>query len=101
MENFCFVGHTHFAGVFLPDPDFYSPKELGEHFALNSFERAIINVGSVGQPRDRDPRACFVTVSDKEVEFVRIEYDIPKTVDKIRAVEELDDFQGERLLEGR
>ena len=101
MENFCFVGHTHFAGVFLSDPDFYNPAELGEHFAFNSAERAVINVGSVGQPRDRDPRASFATVSEKEVRFERVEYDIQKVVDKIGAVEELDDFQGERLLEGR
>ena len=101
MDNLCFVGHTHFAGVFLPDPDFYSPAELDYHFALDSAERAIINVGSVGQPRDRDPRAAFVTVDEHEVKFIRVEYDIQKVVDKIRAIDQLDDFHGLRLLEGR
>ena len=101
MDNFCFVGHTHFAGVFLPDPDFYNPAELGEHFDFDSAERAIINVGAVGQPRDKDPRASFVTVNEKQVKFMRVEYDVQKVVDKIAAVEELDNFQGARLHEGR
>lgn len=101
MDSFCFVGHTHFAGVFLPDPDFYSPKELDYHFDFDTAERAIINVGSVGQPRDREPRASFVTINETRVEFIRVEYDIQKVVDKIRAVEQLDDFHGLRLLEGR
>lgn len=101
MEAFCFVGHTHFAGVFLPDPDFYNPAELGEHFAFDTAAKAIINVGSVGQPRDRDPRASFVAVSETEVKFMRVEYDIQKVVDKIKAVDQLDDFQGVRLVEGR
>ena len=101
MDSFCFVGHTHFAGVFLPDPDFYSPGELDNHFDFNTATQAVINVGSVGQPRDRDPRACFVTVDQTQVKFVRVEYDIQTVVDKIRAVDMLDDFHGQRLFEGR
>ena len=101
MDDFCFVGHTHFAGVFLPDPDFYSPAELDHHFDFSSAQRAIINVGSVGQPRDHDPRAAFVTVNESEVRFIRVEYDIQTVIDKIKAVDQLDDFQGVRLLEGR
>lgn len=101
IDSFCFVGHTHFAGVFLPDPDFYSPKELDYHFDFDTAEQAIINVGSLGQPRDRDSRASFVTVNEKRVEFIRVEYDIQTVVDKIRAVDQLDDFNGLRLLEGR
>ncbi len=73
VESFCFVGHTHFAGVFLPDPDFYSPQELDSHFDFNTAEQAIINVGSVGQPRDRDPRASFVTVNQSQARFVQAE----------------------------
>ena len=61
FENLCFVGHTHVPGVFLEGPDFYSPDELDYRFELTD-EKAIINVGSVGQPRDRDPRSSFVIV---------------------------------------
>jgi diadenosine tetraphosphatase ApaH/serine/threonine PP2A family protein phosphatase len=51
-------------GVFLEGPDFYSPDELEYRFQLSD-EKAIINVGSVGQPRDRDPRSSFVVVTTR------------------------------------
>jgi diadenosine tetraphosphatase ApaH/serine/threonine PP2A family protein phosphatase len=109
----CMVGHTHVPGVFLDDPYFDPPSELPElnRYTITEDEKAIINVGSVGQPRDRDVRASYVvvTVADPDpqdgyradVEFVRIEYDIEKAVKKIFAVSELDDFLGTRLLDGR
>src|SRR5919112_1250421 len=62
FDRLCFVGHTHVPGVFLEGPDFYSPDELDFKFELTD-EKAIINVGSVGQPRDRDPRSSFVVVA--------------------------------------
>src|SRR5262245_25038815 len=62
FDKLCFVGHTHVPGVFLEGPDFYSPDELDYRFELSD-EKAIVNVGSVGQPRDRDPRSSFVIVS--------------------------------------
>jgi diadenosine tetraphosphatase ApaH/serine/threonine PP2A family protein phosphatase len=48
--------------------------------------RYIVNVGSVGQPRDRDPRACFVLFHEGagEIEFVRAAYDIAGAQQKIR-----------------
>jgi diadenosine tetraphosphatase ApaH/serine/threonine PP2A family protein phosphatase len=64
-------------------------------------EKAIINVGSVGQPRDLDPRACFTILSPDRIEFVRVEYDVAKTADKIKAIAELSDWLGDRLYEGR
>ena len=104
----CFVGHTHVPGVFLDDPYFDQPDELPQprNYYVTD-EKAIINVGSVGQPRDRDPRASFVVVHEEErakgmrVEFVRVEYDIDTSVKKILAVPELDDFLGNRLYDGR
>ena len=75
FDRLCFVGHTHVPGVFLEGPDFYSPDELDYKFELTD-EKAIINVGSVGQPRDRDPRSSFVVVTDTYVEFVRLAYDV-------------------------
>jgi len=131
----CFAGHTHVPGVFLDDPYFDPPDELPEPhlYELSNEENAIANVGSVGQPRDRDPRACYVIVHncdqvlqraeqavDEEdqpislgqapvsnpelvpkVEFVRLDYDIESAVAKIKAVPELDDFLGDRLVDGR
>lgn len=101
VEHLCFVGHTHVPGVFLEDPDFYSTDELDYVYPINDNERAVINVGSVGQPRDQDTRASFVIVSDEQVEFVRVEYDIEATAKLIYANPFLDDFEGKRLHEGR
>lgn len=121
----CFVGHTHQPGVFLDDPYFDPPHELPDspYYEVDS-ERAIINVGSVGQPRDRDPRASYVIVtrhddegdgdeareslvaaalscSIEQIEFIRIEYNIDVTVKKILDEPQLDDMLGHRLYEGR
>jgi diadenosine tetraphosphatase ApaH/serine/threonine PP2A family protein phosphatase len=100
VEKLCFCGHTHVPGVFLEGPDFYSPDELDGKFELSD-EKAIINVGSVGQPRDRDPRSSFVILTDRYVEFVRVPYDVETTVKKVYAVPELDNFLGDRLRDGR
>jgi diadenosine tetraphosphatase ApaH/serine/threonine PP2A family protein phosphatase len=61
----------------------------------------MVNVGSVGQPRDGDPRACYVIVDDHTVKFRRIEYGFEETIEKIYAIAELDNFLGDRLRDGR
>jgi predicted phosphodiesterase len=100
-RHVCFVGHTHLPGVFLEDPDFYSPDELGGVYPIIEDEKAIINVGSVGQPRDRDNRASYVFIDGNEVNFVRLAYDHETTARKIYETEELDNFEGDRLADGR
>ncbi|MFQ5412147.1 MAG: metallophosphoesterase family protein [Phycisphaerae bacterium] len=98
----CFCGHTHVPGVFVDDPYFETPEEMGEaHRYTIGEEKVIINVGSVGQPRDRDPRAAYVIVDGNEVEFVRVPYDIDVTAKRIRDNPHLDDFLGTRLYEGK
>jgi predicted phosphodiesterase len=101
IKHICFIGHTHLPGVFLDEPDFYLPDELGGVYPIVEDERAIINVGSVGQPRDEDNRASYAFVDENEVNFVRVEYDFEKTMEKIKAIERLDDFHADRLREGR
>lgn len=100
IEKYCLVGHTHVPGVFTAEPDFYTLDDLGGVYRLNG-EKAIINPGSVGQPRDMDPRSSYAIVSDDKVEFFRLAYDVQAVVDKIRAIPELNDWLGERLKEGR
>lgn len=100
IPHLCFVGHTHVPGVFVPDPDFYAPEELDYRYKITD-ERAMINVGSVGQPRDRNPDASYVVLTDEAVEFIRIPYDVPTTVAKIKAIDALDNFLGIRLIDGR
>lgn len=102
-EVVCFIGHTHVPGVFVDDPYFESPDELAEPgvYEIAEDDKVIVNIGSVGQPRDRDPQAAYGIVDKGRVEFVRLKYDIEKTVHKILSTPELDDFLGHRLLEGR
>jgi predicted phosphodiesterase len=101
IKHVCFVGHTHMPGVFLEEPDFYLPDELGGAYPIVEDEKAIINIGSVGQPRDRDNRASYVYVDGNKVYFVRIAYDFETTMKKIFAIERLDRFHAERLRDGR
>jgi diadenosine tetraphosphatase ApaH/serine/threonine PP2A family protein phosphatase len=101
VKHICFIGHTHLPGVFLDDPDFYSLDVLGSVYPIIDSEKAIINVGSVGQPRDRNPRASYAYIEGNKVQFVRLEYDYDAAAKKIYAVKELDDFEGDRLFEGK
>ena len=97
----CVVGHAHVPGVFTDEPDFYSLGELGGGYTLNDREKCIVNPGSVGQPRDRDPRASYAILEDHRVEFIRVEYDLQRVIDKIKMIADLSDFLGLRLLDGR
>ena len=101
VKHICFVGHTHMPGVFLDEPDFYLPAELNDVYPIIDDERAIINIGSVGQPRDKDNRASYVYVNENNVHFVRLEYNLQTTMKKIMAIDELDNFHAERLQNGR
>ena len=103
VEKYCLVGHTHVPGVFTDEPDFYPPDDLDGCYQLTDDEKAIINPGSVGQPRDLDPRASYAILDEdeKRVEFYRLPYDIDAVFNKIQAVPELSDWLGERLKEGR
>jgi predicted phosphodiesterase len=97
----CLVGHTHMPGVFTDEPDFYPPEDLQGIYQFRDNEKCVINPGSVGQPRDRDPRASYAIMDEDHVQFVRLEYDIPAVIEKVQAIPELSDFLGQRLTEGR
>jgi predicted phosphodiesterase len=97
----CFVGHTHVPGVFLDTPDFYSPDEVESDFAISETYKALVNVGSVGQPRDRDNRASYVVVGEESIQFVRVAYDVDATIERMRGIGELDEYLANRLREGR
>ena len=75
VEKYCFQGHTHVPGVFTEGFQFYSPEEIDHEYTLGD-GKVMINVGSVGQPRDGDPRACYVILEDGKnestVDFHRI-----------------------------
>ncbi len=96
----CFQGHTHVPGVFTESRNFVTPEETNYVFEVND-QKFMVNVGSVGQPRDGDPRACYVVQEDDRITFHRVEYDIAVTADLIYATPELDNFLGDRIKQGR
>lgn len=87
--DFCFVGHTHLPVIFYISADDYLAQltipPVNQVTKLKP--RAIINPGSVGQPRDRDPRCAYVIFDPKKNswDYRRIEYDIPKVQELMTA----------------
>jgi predicted phosphodiesterase len=100
VERYCFQGHTHVPGVFTETMQFHSPDEIESIYRLDG-RKTLCNVGSVGQPRDGDWRACYILLDDETIRYRRVEYDVDTTVKKIYAVPELENFLGDRLREGR
>ena len=105
VERYCFQGHTHVPGIFteqLPDDlyQFASPEEIGYTHHLNG-RKTLCNVGSVGQPRDDDWRACYVLLDGDTIRFRRVEYDVDAPVRKVWDSVGLDPRLGTRLRRGR
>ncbi|HEX9745921.1 MAG TPA: metallophosphoesterase family protein [bacterium] len=107
-----FVGHTHQPALMVKrttgKADFLPGADVKRHFGydtpvtLDPDEQWIVNVGSVGQPRDGDPRACIVLYDFQahELLFMRVDYDVEKTQEKIREAG-LPDWLADRLAEGK
>jgi predicted phosphodiesterase len=95
----CFNGHTHWPGIFTEDGRFIPPKEIDGVYRLDN-QKTLVNVGSVGQPRDGDWRACYVLLDEETVRFRRVEYDVDTTVRKIHGIAELDYLLKDRLRQG-
>ena len=100
VDRYCFQGHTHIPGIFTEDYNFFSPDELNYRVELGT-SKTLVNVGSVGQPRDGDNRSCYVVLNGHSVTYRRVQYDFEKTIAKIYAIPELDNFLGDRLRDGR
>lgn len=86
FNNVCFFGHTHVPLAFVQgeqavEKGFYDVLTIRQGF------KYLINVGSVGQPRDRNPKSAYA-IYDLDAQTVtmrRLEYDMPKAQKKIRA----------------
>ncbi|MEW6741147.1 MAG: metallophosphoesterase family protein [Planctomycetota bacterium] len=105
FDRVCFLGHTHQPGIFLPGGVHLSPSQVSNRFVIGT-EKAMINVGSVGQPRDGDNRACFVVINissagEIEVRFERVPYEFRNTMRKILANPAIHDMCATRLEIGR
>jgi diadenosine tetraphosphatase ApaH/serine/threonine PP2A family protein phosphatase len=82
-----FFGHTHIQGGFLIARQGVMPIDRHRTLELEHDYRYLVNPGSVGQPRDGDPRAAYAIYSprDRVVEFRRVAYDVASASDKILA----------------
>ena len=101
IDGLCMVGHTHMPGVLTERFQFLTPASIDGVYEAAEHEKAVINVGSVGQPRDQDNRACFVVFDgERRIEYVRAEYDYERTINKIQKIEELSAANGLRLEKG-
>lgn len=95
-QRICFIGHSHVPVVFT-DRNLY--REMSFIFEPN--EKYIVNVGSIGQPRDGNSNLCFAVMDEQKntVEFIRLTYDLQKTYSKIIKAG-LPLFLAERILKG-
>lgn len=102
-RNVCFVGHSHVPAVYFEDKRLFRPQGTQGPFELgdSSAVKVIVNVGSIGQPRDGDKRLSYVLFDGTELTFVRLEYDVEQAAGAIRGVDELPDYLADRLLVGR
>lgn len=98
-RSLCFFGHTHVSVVYsLSDGIVSASRERA--CSIRDGTSYLVNPGSVGQPRDRDPRASFVIYDDRgQAEFRRVEYPVETARKKI-IDSGLDRFLGERLTAG-
>ncbi|MEN8149956.1 MAG: metallophosphoesterase family protein [Planctomycetota bacterium] len=96
----CLVGHSHVPITFLLDGTV--TFTLDDEIDLDGVERAIVNPGSVGQPRDEDPRAAAGIYDSETRTFTieRVEYDIEGATSKILRAG-LPEVLAERLWHGR
>jgi len=86
--NLCFVGHTHSPITFIKDSNNKINFTKDQNIPVEPNKKYIINVGSVGQPRDGDSRGCLCVYDSKEkiIQIKRFEYDIKTAQSKILKV---------------
>ena len=104
FDTACICGHSHIQGVFkcMDETEWrFIEPTANEKYELRPDQKTLVTAGSVGQPRDGDPRASFLTIDGNSLTFHRIGYNVPSTVAKIHSIPEIDDMHGERLLVGR
>jgi predicted phosphodiesterase len=96
VDRCCFHGHTHIPGIITEDYRFFTPEEIDFEYTLGE-TKLLVDVGSVGQPRDRDERACYVILDDglggnerptaarpATVVYRRVPYDFEPVLRRIR-----------------
>jgi len=82
-----FFGHTHLPYAWSISKEGACRSQVSHDFDPDPDNRYLVNVGSVGQPRDNDPRSCYVIYDSKEqtIRYHRVEYDIAATQKRMTA----------------
>ncbi|MCW8131418.1 MAG: metallophosphoesterase family protein [Planctomycetota bacterium] len=99
-----FCGHSHRPGVVTEDFIWIKPHELdGYSYDLPPGRKTLVNIGSVGQPRDGNPDLCYVIhdTERKRVTFRRLAYDVAAAQERFKRVPQLHEKTWKRLSEGR
>jgi diadenosine tetraphosphatase ApaH/serine/threonine PP2A family protein phosphatase len=100
----CLVGHTHIPIIIVLDKEkeLYVHQDSVIHLDDIKESRLLINVGSVGQPRDRNPKSCYGIFDSDAGEFAyrRVSYNIEKTQAKMKKIK-MPEFLINRLQDGR
>ena len=101
-QQVCFIGHSHIPIAVFQDANGYADFLRENPFPLLKNRRYIVNVGSVGQPRDLDPRASYAIYdgNNSSIEIIRLDYNIPLAQQKIMN-NGLPKVLADRLLVGR
>lgn len=100
VDVYAFNGHSHIPGVIVRGTRFMPPEALEGYGCKLMGRQMIVNVGSVGQPRDGNPKSCYVTIEGGGVYYHRVEYDAEGVCKRILEIPQLDPFLGQRLLAG-
>ncbi len=102
VDRPCFIGHTHVPGAINLDMTWTAPEDVNGDYDTESNPdgRCIVNVGSVGQPRDGDTRASYALFDGRTVHWRRVRYDVEAAAQSIFETPELPDPLGQRLIEG-
>ncbi|MFH1688137.1 MAG: metallophosphoesterase family protein [bacterium] len=97
----CFCGHSHIPTIIVEMASGGPRSRTAHDFEPDPDARYLINVGSVGQPRDNDPRACYVIFDHTEycIEYHRVDYDIEQAQQKMKLAQ-LPDVLAKRLAAG-
>jgi diadenosine tetraphosphatase ApaH/serine/threonine PP2A family protein phosphatase len=101
-EGIGVCGHTHQPGMHDEELRFTSLEGADElTLPLPESGKFFINVGSTGQPRDGDNRACYAVLEEHQVSWYRVSYDFRETQDKIKRTGELSNLLADRLALGK
>lgn len=99
VRRVAFGGHTHLPGIFFDNRPFLPQEKIHDPFPVIG-GKFFVNVGSVGQPRDGNVRACYAIFDGYYVTFRRVAYDHKKTSRKIQRIKRLPNALGRRLAMG-